>query len=279
MRSHSRLVTSVICVAACLVAFLPSSNVHHAGTTPTRQRSQVSAVSTVPIDHPDWNSSQTAAGLGASLVNSILALPAGGAVSTPVLPVGQFTEIMVTALVGIAGATVRYTLQWWADAAGTIPAALTQVILSNTQTLDQFLSVVQAPYFSLQIVQTGGALESVNVYIGGSVAGSEMPTFILPHAVVDVQNEPLAASSTNVHYPSHAAPGEYHVWAQGTTQNFGVSVKVWNGVGWDFIHHQTGTGGGDVSFDFVAPVDEWRVEITNLTAIAQNDYVAVVGPH
>src|SRR6185437_8777876 len=124
-------------------------------------------------------------------------------------------------------------------------------------------STILGAYAKIQVDNSLGASSAGGfVSLWGCPAGSLAAPILFPATVIDEQAQALAANGTLPYYPSQFTPGRYRLWAN-ISQAASVAVDRWNGTSWDIIDRQGigGTTTPDGSYEFVAPLDDWRIRV------------------
>lgn len=219
--------------------------------------------------------------VGGNLLAPFTALnvPAGQSTNSDFFYVGNLRSLVIY-YQWQSGGGLAIQPAWWAapNVSHITFGNVQQALTASTQ--QHFWQVpVVAPFFQLSAFNANGPAAVIEYGIFGVMDAAPGAQFFPCQTLVDHQNVGLAASGFNTYAPSIAIPGRYQFWCTCPVQ-VRLSVQRLSGLGTlDTIMQKSGIDNdGNVSFDFNAPVDDWHVVVTNLTAGATVIYTGLTGP-
>lgn len=201
--------------------------------------------------------------------NVVVAEPivSGGSVNVPI-PAG-YTAVLI-GLVNTGG-VVAATVNW-----GQPSIPVDSLVFAKNNTLTGYtVGVLPVLGNTLTVSILGPGSAFLTVY--GLVAPQLPPS----QTVIDEQSQSLGSMAQNEYYPAVYGPGRYRIWAN-SSQSSLVAVQRWNGSAWHYIDQQavgnTAANLANDDYEFVAPWDDWRVQVSNLTSTPATIFLAVTGP-
>lgn len=163
----------------------------------------------------------------------------------------------------------RLVLQWFLDAAGTIPVASRSFTLSSTVSQQAQMRVPNlGPFVQLTTVSLTGAAYSPTVQVFGT--NRFHPLEFIPGlpVVLSIVTGALAASATNTYVPSdyYAGPVSLNTSCANALT---VSLQSLNFAAvWDPVAVWNTAAGANAQQNVIAPPGAWRVQVTNQAASA-----------
>lgn len=216
---------------------------------------------------------------------------AGGAGQSPngaIFSTAGYESLMVVSAFPIGG-SCNLSATFFNNAAGTSPTWTTPGAWTTTNGISLFYEIpVMGPYCQISISPGFGVGTVARNYTVYGIGAEPIRAWMVPTQTFDTQGATLAASSGTDWPPSYFYSGKYRLWVD-SNQLLTVGVQRWNGgtrfVGgsWDDIMRapigSPVANQGYGSFEFTAPIDEWRVDLQNTSAAAATYSLAFTGPY
>lgn len=229
------------------------------------------------VDTSDWFNTAPIGG-AAYVFSGGSSVIAGGSWLSPIIGIGGFQSLMFN-IESSAAQPWNVTLQWWADSGGTIATGQSITVNKNTLSPTLFVVPIQGGFFTLHVLNTSGVTITPAFLVTGLTNYATTVTALPPTQLISVQSVAIPATTDQTYIPGSMIPGHMRAWGQVNNQSCEVDIQRWNGTAWVFSDLEAQASPGLPNrFDFVAPVDDWRVMLDNTGAGAGTGFLSVVGP-
>ena len=226
------------------------------------------------FDLQDWLP-VTQLGPGVIYDSGVVSVPNGQSLTSPVFSVAPFAKVGVIYTMGVAG-SASASVQWWKDAAGTLPAAANLNMRKGGTTGTGAVFPVMSPYANFTFTNTTGAASNMRIVLFGYTTTSEvLPAVLTGQLGGNTQSASVPSlGGISIGYPTTIA-GRMTVGAH-LPASGNVQVQYQSGGGaWATFIEQEFAASFDTNFDFNAPLDDWRVVLSNTSGGAVNGFVSV----